>query len=220
LARERTPQRLRVLLIAAAGLTVAVLLAWALASFAHVNESAAVSRILSIPSTVLSPSKDPSFADRAAQTSAAWQTFLEHPLLGAGPGHVLHWIGAYGQKRQDFVVDSGVSFPEKFGLLGIVVLLIEGVAVVAFLRRLFRSPAGPGSVAIQSLTGYLVLAVAMFILYVPLEDKGLSFGLLFLVALSARSALGWDLTSRPDHSSPSGVAKAVGDGQAGTAILG
>jgi hypothetical protein len=65
-----------------------------------------------------------------------------------------------------------------------VLLLIAG-AYWVFIRNLGR---GVSTVAHLALIGYLAVAVLLAILGNPFEDKGLSFGLILVLALALKEA--------------------------------
>ena len=81
-----------------------------------------------------------------------------------------------------FQVDTSLSVLAKFGIVGTTLILALAIAFVLFLRNAAR---GSGiTVAQTALMGYAAMALLISPFAVPLEDKGFSFGLLFLLALS------------------------------------
>ena len=129
---------------------------------------------------------DPSYQERSVQTRLAWQTFISEPILGTGPGHTFAWDDSQGRPRVSFQVDTSLSVLAKFGIVGITLILTLAIAFMLFLRNAAR---GSGiTVAQTALVSYAALALLISPFAVPLEDKGFSFGLLFLLALSLPSA--------------------------------
>jgi hypothetical protein len=74
-----------------------------------------------------------------------------------------------------------VTFPAKFGLLGLAAVLLLVGKYWSFTRILARRR--EPTVAQLALVGYLAVVASSAILNNPLEDKGLSFGLILVLAL-------------------------------------
>jgi hypothetical protein len=87
----------------------------------------------------------------------------------------------FGSRESDFILDTPVTFPAKFGVLGLLVLLFVVAKFFVFTRRLGRGRAP--TVAYLALVGYLTVVAALGLLAPPFEDKGLSFGLILILAL-------------------------------------
>jgi O-antigen ligase len=130
---------------------------------------------------------DQSYRDRVAQTNAAWALFRSSPLTGVGPGVDIAWNDSFGRPHLSPNVDSPVSFLTKYGVLGIVALGFLVGGYIGVLRRL-RARTGRRTVAQYALIGYGATIVAWSVLVNSLEDKGLSIGLVVLLALAAREA--------------------------------
>ena len=147
---------------------------------AHVGQAAG--RIASVPRLVYSLKTDQSFQERSAATKAAWAQFTSEPLLGSGPGRMFQWTNGRGETKQALVPDTPVSFPAKFGLVGLVVVVVVLWTGIAFLRRL---PADSGSrPARTALIAFAITLIAGAPLGSPFDDKGVAFGALFLLALA------------------------------------
>lgn len=99
-----------------------------------------------------------------------------------------------GRHMSDFILDTPMTFPAKFGVLGLLVLLLRVAGFLAFARRLGRG--GPPTVAYLTLLGFLAAVAALAFLAPPFEDKGLSFELILILALSLAE------TSRPAAATP------------------
>jgi hypothetical protein len=84
-------------------------------------------------------------------------------------------------RRSSSILDTSVTFPAKFGLLGLAAVLLVVGKYWSFIRILAcrREP----TVAQLALVGYLALVAGSAILTDPLEDTGLSFGLILILAL-------------------------------------
>lgn len=128
------------------------------------------------------PDRDGSIRERYAQYEVAWNTFAASPLVGRGLGHPLVWTRVDGTVRRDFAADTPLVLPAKLGIIGVLWLVILVVVWVRFLRRLHRT-AGLTIpwLALTALAGILAaLAWSGWVI----EDKGLSFSLMFLLALA------------------------------------
>ena len=142
-------------------------------------ESALVKRLESAPLGLSTAERDQSLVERVNQTRVAWSAFTASPLVGLGPGRIYHWETALRQPKSGFNLDTPISFLSKFGSLGVVALLGISISFLLVLRRAnWRQPDG---LARQALVAFLATVLASALLNVPLEDKGLSFGLLFLL---------------------------------------
>ena len=142
-------------------------------------------RLRSVTQVLANPMADPSFLERAAQTIVAKDVFLGSPLLGGGLGHSFAWTGLTGEEQQAFNIDSPLSVPAKFGIIGLFLLSMIAWHLLAEVRRQVRRHAGLPHAA---LLGYLTLAGAWLLILSPFEDKGFSFGLTLLIALALPAA--------------------------------
>jgi hypothetical protein len=133
--------------------------------------------------------------DRQAQTRVAKEIFVAHPILGSGPGTYFNWTAQNRQKVLSFLIDSPMAYPAKFGAVGLVVLLFLVLEYGSFLRSAFRfDHPRPETLALGA---YAVFAVLGSLLGNPLEDKGLTLGLVLLLALLFRT---WLPTAEPTRS--------------------
>jgi O-antigen ligase len=130
---------------------------------------------------------DQSYRDRVNQTNSAWELFRTNPVLGVGPGYAIPWEDANGLSFEEPLVDTPVSFLTDYGLLGLAIAGYLAGAFVSVVRRL-RRRAGDRTTAQLALVGFGAVVLAFSVAAVPFEDKGLSVGLLLLLALSAREA--------------------------------
>jgi hypothetical protein len=87
----------------------------------------------------------------------------------------------------DFTLDTPMTFPAKFGALGLLVLLCLVAKFFVFARGLGRDR--PPTVAYLTLLGYLLVVAALGFLAPPFEDKGLSCGLLLILSLALAEAI-------------------------------
>ncbi|MBV8954872.1 MAG: O-antigen ligase family protein [Solirubrobacterales bacterium] len=158
------------------------------AAYAVLAATHASTTIISDRLTILEntgTTKDQSFQDRQAETRAAADIFDAHPILGSGPGTYFHWITATGTPSSQLDIDSPVDFPAKFGLAGLLVAGFLVLSYASFLRSALRfNHPRPETLA---LAGYAGVALAGSLLMTPLEDKGLSFGLILVLALVFRT---------------------------------
>jgi hypothetical protein len=113
----------------------------------------------------------------------AWGTFTDSPLFGIGPGHVYEYRRVSGDVEiyRGYSIDTAVAFPAKFGLVGVALLLLIAWAYLRLGVRLGRYPRA--AAARGALLAWGTVTLLTLPLTVPWEDKGYSFGLLFLLAL-------------------------------------
>ena len=91
-----------------------------------------------------------------------------------------------GGQRSDFLVDSPLGFPAKFGLAGLAVVLFLVLEYGSFMKAAFRfNHPRPETLA---LAAFAALAVLDSFLTNPLEDKGCTLGLVLLLALVFRTS--------------------------------
>jgi hypothetical protein len=162
---------------------IAVLLigaaAYGVVSATHASTSIISKRISILKHT--GTSSDASYTDRQAQARAAKHVFSDGIALGAGPGTYFNWTVTNGGQRSAFILDTPLDFPAKFGLAGILGVAAIFLSYASFLRSTFRTR-HPRTETL-ALVSFLALAVADAFLTNVLEDKGLSLGLLLLLAL-------------------------------------
>ena len=166
-------------IIAAAGLVAAV------ASFADGRIS---DRLKDIPKTIAAPTSDQSYRLRADAWRSAWDEFEGHPALGVGAGFRFTWSISNGRtsiSRTAYNVDSPLGFPAKFGILG---LFLVGLSVLATARFVCVTLPMASPIAWSALAGFGCVVLAFVLFGVPMEDKGVAFGLLGLMAMVAVSA--------------------------------
>jgi hypothetical protein len=144
-------------------------------------------RFTSIPDVLGDPGSDQSYNLRWSQWRVAWETFEANVLVGVGPGHLFEWPYPYTKPgiRTGYNMDTPLAFPAKFGVVGLALLAASIVAYIVFLRRLFaRRPLATHQLA---LAGFAAVVVAAVPLGTTFEEKGFSFGLLFLLAAVVRA---------------------------------
>jgi O-antigen ligase len=199
---------------AAVALTILVAGMVALGHRGHPGLATLSHRITSIPHTLAHPNSDPSYRLRANEWHVAWQTFKAHPIVGAGPGHTFTWncrsSGCVTGTQSRYDIDSPLTFPAKFGLLGLVALGFVVYGLVGFLRARRRTSPHDAWLAFA---WFLVFAVTELPFGWPLEQKDFALGLLLLGALVVQPALptfageDWPALRRritPDARRPSG----------------
>jgi hypothetical protein len=173
---------------ALAGTLLALLGLQALTASGAIDVSGWAERFRTIPAVLADPTGDGSFVERAEQTTMAWQTFLASPLFGTGPGHVYEYRRVSGEIElyRGYAIDTALAFPAKFGLIGVALVLLAAWAYVRLagdLRRFPQAAAARGALIAWGMVSLLTLPLT-----VPWEDKGYSFGLLFLLALCLAGA--------------------------------
>lgn len=168
-----------------AGLIVlVVVLSVAVGRFTGADSSLIGGRLASVGNATSGSVAGQSWQMRVEQTQLAWETFLEHKLVGAGLGHRFPYQDPFGRVSRDYFLDTPVVFIAKLGLIGLLVVsMLTGAYWVAC--RSLRSVAGrtPSS----ALISFLVIWMLTLPLGLPIEEKGFSLGLLFLVALALSS---------------------------------
>jgi hypothetical protein len=173
----------RVLRLAAIIPVVAVLIVFGVRGFVgatNANGAALGSRIGLFFKT--GSASDQSYASRAVQADSAWKVFTHHPLLGQGPGALISWTDASGAVQSGLSIDTPLSYLAKFGALGFFPLIVLVVGFVGVLRNVHRR-CGRRTVAQFALLGFGAIVLAYSFLEVPFEEKGISSGLLLLLAL-------------------------------------
>jgi O-antigen ligase len=182
--RQLSARFIRLVLLAPAAVLVI-----AVAVFSVVQATNASTSIISKRITVLKQtgtSSDASYKDRQAATRAAQDVFYAHPFLGSGPGTYFNWRVTNGEQRSEFIVDSPLGFPAKFGVVGLAVVLFLVLEYGSFMRAAFRfDHPRPETLA---LAAFAALAVLDSFLTNPLEDKGCTLGLVLLLALVFRTS--------------------------------
>lgn len=162
-------------------------------------------RFGSLPALLSKPASDASVKERVAQYEAAWALFVSSPIVGVGPGHSIDWVDSSGAHRSAFSADTPLAFLAKFGLVGLIPLGLLVRAYVGLLRQLLRRVGRSALTLI--LVGYGVSTAIGLPLGFLIEDKGTSFALILILALSfgelnaaplggpdaaaTRSRLGW-----------------------------
>jgi O-antigen ligase len=132
-------------------------------------------------------SEDASYQDRLNAINSAWDLFARAPLSGVGPGHAIPWVDHSGATQNNPFVDTAAGFLPDYGLIGLVAVVFAAVAFVSVVRRL-QLRTGVRTTAQLALIGLGVVIVAYTPLQVPFEDKGLSVGLILLLAITLREA--------------------------------
>ncbi|MCA1572804.1 MAG: hypothetical protein LC798_21420 [Chloroflexi bacterium] len=142
------------------------------------DTGAAQERLLTAGPAIEAPRENGSLRDRFAQSQAAWDLLQQAPVLGVGPGQTFEWYTPSGAYRSAFAVDSTVSTIAKFGIVGTAGLLV-------YFGLLWHMLAGT-RIERATLVGLAAWGALAVIISNPLEDKGLAFGLLFVLALGLR----------------------------------
>jgi O-antigen ligase len=174
-----------VLLAPAAALVIAVAV-FSVVQVTHASTSVISKRITILKGT--GTSSDASYKDRQAQTGAARDVFYAHPVFGSGPGTYFSWHMTGVGQRSDFIIDSPLDFPAKFGLVGLVVVVFLVLEYGSFMKAAFRfDHPRPATLA---LAAFAALALLDSYLTNPLEDKGCTLGLVLLLALVFRTSRG------------------------------
>jgi len=144
---------------------------------------------------------DPSYVDRQTASRAALEAFLASPIFGTGPGHVFVWQQVFAGTVIRYNIDTFLTFPAKFGLIGLAALAVLLGGTFRVVRRL---GSGQESAVLRAaLASFLLTTTAFGFLGNPLEDKGFSLGLMLLLALVAAYAT--SSSARSDSNSSRGI---------------
>ena len=177
---------IRLVLLAPAAVLVIAVAVFSVVQVTHASTSMISKRITILKGT--GTSSDASYKDRQAQTRAARDVFYAHPVLGSGPGTYFTWQVMGVGERSDFIIDSPLDFPAKFGLAGLAVIVFLVLEYGSFMKAAFRfDHPRPETLA---LAAFAALAVLDSSLTNPLEDKGCTLGLVLLLALVFRTSRG------------------------------
>lgn len=138
-------------------------------------------RVDSIDDLVTNPAGDASMRERVSQTLGAWDVFAANPVLGAGPGLAIPWTDYAGKPQAGYDLDSPVLLLAKFGLVGALAamgwLVAFGRLSTAVIGRIREQP------EFVLLVGQIVVFLYASIFSPPMQDKGMSFALIFVLAL-------------------------------------
>src|SRR5262249_22207908 len=146
-----------------------------------VNQHGLTSRLAHLPEVVRAPATDQSYLARQAQAHTAMETFKANPLLGVGLGHLFTRTDT-GVVQEVNSLDTPLLYPAKFGLIGLFAAALLVAMVLAALARYAPEP-GRTEVPWAAMVGYVGIIAAYTLLVDPLEDKGLGFGVILLLAL-------------------------------------
>jgi hypothetical protein len=142
-------------------------------------------RVGQVGSLIADPGSNQSFQDRLAQTKAAWQAFVGSPLVGVGPGYDFRWTRTSKWVVDAYTMDTPLIYLAKFGLLGLVPLVLFTAAYLRLALELRRRQ--EARVEYLAVVGFGLVLAVLGMLGCPIEDKGASFGLIFVLALGARA---------------------------------
>jgi hypothetical protein len=200
--RHVATRSFRLALLAPIAVAVTVVFAVALVQLTDADTDFLQQRFSLLRSTGDSAS-DASFNDRREQGGVAWAAFRSSPLFGVGPGYPFEWTPQGLAPRRDFVMDTPLTFPAKFGLVGLAVLLFVLTRFWSFVARLGGGV--PPRTWYLALVGYLGVVVVLSAFAPPFEDKGFSYGLILLLAIvlaSVREPSGSLLPESSTRASP------------------
>jgi hypothetical protein len=142
-------------------------------------------RIEGVGTLILDPGSDFSFQERSTQTKVAWEAFLANPLLGVGPGYSFAWTGFGGAEHHQYTLDTPLIYLAKFGVLGLIPFLLFVTASLRMVLSLWRRRS-EAETEFLSICGYGIVLVATGVLVSPMEDKGVAFATILLVAFACR----------------------------------
>jgi hypothetical protein len=163
-----------------------------LPQYIDMDVSVIVDRFSSITEITSDSYHGQSFDERSIVTSLTLESLRQSPLFGIGPGHIYEWAVPYNDEiKTGFVVDSPFGLAAKFGLLGMLVYLFTLGAIYRFQRALHR--AGDAYCAERdAIRGFLAVIVVLSLIGSPLDDKGFSFAIAFLLLLGLQRVMQLD----------------------------
>jgi hypothetical protein len=165
-----------------AGLVVMTLvLGFAVGQFTGVGGGSIGSRLLSVSNARSGSVAGQSWQMRMEQTQLAWQTFQEHTLIGSGLGHRFLYEDPFGYVSNNYYLDTPIIFLAKLGLVGLLVICMFVVAYWLVCRELRKAE---NTIPSTALASFLVIWMLTLPLGLPIEEKGFSLGLVFLVAIA------------------------------------
>jgi O-antigen ligase len=182
--RKRATRTMRLALLAPISILLALLFALVVVEFTHANTTFLQKRISLLALSGNSRS-DASYNDRLNEGKAAWSVFRSHPVFGVGPGYAFEYTPQGSQvPNVGFQLDTPLTFPAKFGIIGLLLVAYVVLKLWSLLRTTARlAPDIPH----LALAGYLGVVAAMSFLSPPFEDKGFSYGLILTLALVLKS---------------------------------
>lgn len=148
---------------------------------------------------------DYSYNERIEQSNAAWSVFRDHPIFGSGPGTYFEWETTTGAPVRAYVLDTPLAFPAKFGIVGLVAIIVLLFGYGSFFRSMGRW--GHPRAETLALIGFAAAVLVWSGFAPPFEDKGFSLGLMLLVALVLATARGGE-SDRPSSDGPSAPRRA------------
>jgi hypothetical protein len=146
-------------------------------------------RFLSITDLTGNSVAGQSFGERETVTGLTWEAWKSAPVFGLGPGHLYQWSVPFGTGiASSFTLDSPLSVPAKFGALGLLVYFLTLGGLYALQRYL--NAFGPAlRVQRDMIRGFLAITICLSLLGSPIDDKGFSFALAFLLILVGQGIL-------------------------------
>lgn len=143
-------------------------------------------RLVDTGSLLTDPGSDASFQDRWTETTVAWQAFLTSPLAGVGPGYSFLWTRTGNIQVSAYTLDTPVIYLAKFGLVGLIPLLLFAAAYLRMILALWRQRS-ESEIEFLAICGYGIVLVLTSLLGSPMEDKGVSFAAILLIAFGCRA---------------------------------
>jgi hypothetical protein len=145
-------------------------------------------RLTNVGTLVTDPGADQSLQERWSQTKVAWQAFLRSPLVGVGPGYGFVWTNSSGMVVNAFTLDTPVVYLAKFGLVGLIPLLLFVTAYLRLLILLWRRRS-QSATEFLAVAGFGILLAAETFLGAQMEDKGVSLALILLIGFGCRTLI-------------------------------
>jgi hypothetical protein len=133
------------------------------------------------------PSADDSFQERWTETQVAWKAFVTSPIVGVGPGYRFRWQKTADIQVYAFTLDTPVIYLAKFGLIGLIPLLLYAAAYLRVIVALWRRSTAQSE--FLAICGYGIVLLVSVALGSPMEDKGVGFALMLVIGFGCRALL-------------------------------
>jgi hypothetical protein len=151
-------------------------------------------RVNELGSLINDPGSDQSLQERLTQTKVAWHTFVGSPLEGVGPGYDFQWTRTSKKVVDAYTMDTPLIYLAKFGLLGLVPLVLFIAAYLRLTLELWRRRQ-EARIEYLAVVGFALVLAVLSLQGSPIEDKGASFALILVLALGLRALVRRDPAS-------------------------
>ncbi|MDM5340534.1 O-antigen ligase family protein [Fictibacillus enclensis] len=124
---------------------------------------------------------DNSIMMRTSQTDAAIQAIKKSPVVGVGSGYVFQSLNYDGSIQNRTSLDTPLSIPAKFGIIGTILLMYFFFRIFLYVLR--ENKDKKYTLVTYYIMGFLIINLINSLIIPTVEDKGLSIALIILLAL-------------------------------------